>query len=299
MTDDRELNPDAEAIPPDDDELRFAPPLDAPDEAAVEDALDAPDEAAVEEALAALDTPPAGDTAAPEPFDGALDVDAALAAVSRLDDILAEEEAAEQARLAREQAAADEAAQRVERLKHPEYFFAMPPLLITQRGRVDAVVPALALIGVGAWLTFTLTTSGAPPDPLLALAVGAAALSAAFLARWLAAGRWARGALLLALLLLAGAAALYLVAAGPGLVAGWPLLLLAPAAAFAGVGLLARPAQPRLLLTAALLTAAALAGYAVTAGLIPADLQARIAPLWPAAVAALAIALALPLLRRR
>lgn len=294
MTDERELTPAPDdAIPPaDDDELRFAPPLDAPDEAAIEEALDAPDEAAIEEALAAI-------TAPPEPFDSPLDVDAALAAVSRLDDILAEEEAAEQARLAREQAEAEAAEQRAARLRHPEYFFAMPPLLITQRGRVDSVVPALALIAVGAWLTFTLTTSAAPPDPLLALVVIAAALSATLLARWLAAGRWARGLLLLALLILAGAAALYLVAAGPGLAAGWPLLLLAPAAAFAGVGLLARPRQPRLLLVAALLAAAALAGLAVAANVIPPATQAQIAPLWPIAAAALLVALALPLLRRR
>lgn len=306
MTDERELTPDPETTSPEDDELRFAPPLDAPDAAAVEEALeaaglsapvaDAPDAVELGEASAAYAE--ADEPAVPEPFD-ALDVDAALAAVSRLDDILAEEEAAEQARLAREQARAEEAAQRAARLKHPERFFAMPPLLITQRGRVDSVVPALALIGVGAWLTFALTTSETPPDPALALMVGAAALSATFIARWLAAGRWARGTLLLALLVLAGAAALYATAAGPGLIAGWPLLLLAPAAALVGVGLLARPSQPRLLLPAALLVAAALAGLAVTTGLVPADLQAQIAPLWPAAAVVLVIVLALPLLRRR
>jgi hypothetical protein len=288
MTDERELNPDPdEAVPPDDDELRFAPPLDAPDAAAIEDAW----------AAVAHDAP--DDAPAPEAFDSALDVDAALAAVSRLDDILAEEEAAEQARLAREQAAADEAAQRAARLKHPEYFFAMPPLLITQRGRADAVVPALALIGIGAWLTFALTTSETPPDPALVLAVCAAAISVTLIARWLATGRWARGALLLALLIAGGAAALYVAAAGPGLIAGWPLLLLAPAVALAGVGLLARPAQRRLLLPAALLAVTALAGLAVTTGAISADIQAQLVHLWPAAAAAVVLALALPLLRRR
>ncbi|MGQ9890077.1 MAG: hypothetical protein ACUVSX_16560 [Aggregatilineales bacterium] len=290
----------------DENELRFAPPLDAPDAAAVEEALaaagldapvaDAPDAAKLAGADAALEMAQA--RAAPAPFD-ALDVDAALAAVSRLDDILAEEEAAEQARLAREQAEAEQAAQRAARLKHPERFFAMPPLLTVQRGRVDSVVPALALIGLGVWLTFALTTSETPPDATLALAAGTAALALTFIARWLAAGRWARGALLLALLTLAGAAALYAVAVGPGLIVGWPLLLLAPAAALIGVGLLARPSQPRLLLPAALLAAAGLAGYAVTAELIPLDTQAQIAPLWPAAAVALAIVLALPLLRRR
>lgn len=303
MTDAHEQNSPLSSAPPDEAARHFALPLDAPYAAATEEA-----QAAAGAGTPAADAPEAVQLSAPlsdevpapvvpEPFD-VLDIDAALAAVSRLDDILAEEEAAEQARLAREQAEAEQATLRAERLKHPERFFPMPPLLTVQRGRADSVVPALTLISLGLWLTFALTASETP-DPALLLGMCAAALSLAFAARWLAADRWARGMLLLALLPPAGAAALYLIALGPGLVVGWPLLLFVPAAALIGVGLLARPFQPRLLLPATLLIAAALAGYAVTADLIPPDVQAQVAPLWPAVLAVVAIVFGLPLLRRR
>ena len=339
MNDDREQFPDLEPDLPEAEDLRFAPPMDAPEAAAMEEALQVPEPEAeapsmLDDEPFAADPPPliAGDalTAADDdaaemaqPVDDAvesfpaeseydtpadlpaaaafdaLDIDAALAAVSRLDDILAEEEAAELARLAREQADADAVAQRAARLKHPEQFFAMPPLLATQRGRIDSVIPALALIGIGAWLTFALTTSPTPPEPALVLAVCAAGIGLTLLGRWLGAGRWARGALFLALLLLAGAAALYAVSAGPGLVTGWPLLLAVPAVALGAVGLLARPRTPGLLFPAVILIAAALAGFSITSSLIPPDLQTQIAPLWPVAAVVFIAALGLPLLLRR
>ena len=77
----------------------------------------------------------------------------------------------------------------------------MPPLTTLKRGQLGSVVPALLLIGLGAWLTLT-TTSGTPPDPLLVAAVVVGGIVVSLLAQWLGTGRWSRGALFFALLLL-------------------------------------------------------------------------------------------------
>lgn len=246
--------------------------------------------------------------AVPPPQDGmpvtvtdGLDIEAALAAVSSLSDMLAEQEAAEQARLAQIEADAQAAAEQQVRIEHPERFFPVPPLLVSRRGQLDSLVPALLLVAAGAWLTFTLTTSGSLPsaDLLLALVVGG--LGVAFVARWLTSGRWGSGALFVGLsLALAAGVMVFLGQAGsPGWGAGWPLLVGAVGAAMLLTATLARPREGRLLLPAIGLMVASVVGLVVTLGMIPADLLSITAAYWPVPLVVLAVLLILPVVIRQ
>ena len=221
-----------------------------------------------------------------------LDIDAALAAVSTLDDMLAAEEAAEQERQERERIQAELRQQREQRLQNPEAFFPMPPFTTLQRGSLDSVVPALLLIGIGAWLTFTLTTTQTAPDPFLLALVICGGLGVMLLVRWLASGRWAAGTLFFALLLaLVGGGGAFLLTAGL-LVTGWPLLIAA-----GGVALLL--ADQRAFFPGLLLILSGAVAYAATAGIIPSALLTTFAALWPVVLAVIGVLLLLTLFRRR
>lgn len=228
-----------------------------------------------------------------------LDIDAALAAVATLHDVLAEQEASEQAALERQEAAAEAAAEQQARLRHPELFFPMPPFTGLQRGRIDAIVPALALILTGAWLTFTLTTSSIPPDPLPTAVVLATGAALTLLVRWISTGRWSRGTLFFALIIVFTAAGLAVLVLQPGLRNAWPVLLAAPGLAFVLASLLARPTERRLMLPGLMLLFAGAAGLVYSYGLLPANLLITAASLWPAAAIAITILLLLPLITRR
>jgi hypothetical protein len=253
---------DEQKPPEAEDELRFAPLAD--DESATTDNL-APD----------------------------LDLDAALAAVSTLDDMLAEQEAAEQAELARQQAEADAVAEREARLQNPESFFPMPALTTLQRGRLDSVVPALVLIVAGAWLTFAQTT-GASQPVLLVLVV---ALAIILLARWLASGRWALGVLFVALTLLLTTGIFTYLLANALLLTAWPLLIAGVGGAFMLTGLLG--GENRLLLPGLILAFGGGVALTVTNQMLPAPLLEQLALWWPAAVVIVLIVLGLPLVARR
>lgn len=287
-----------------DDEARFAPP-DIHPEDALSDASEAAEAAPIEdepiddveifERAEAVEAEEdvfvivSEDERETLDFSPDLDIDAALAAVSTLDDVLAAQEAAEQERLARE--ASDLAAreQREARRQHPELFFPMPPPSTLQRGRIDSVVPALALIAIGAWLTFVLTTTQSPPDPLLVVLAVVGAVGVSFLARWVSSGRWTRGNLFFALLLIftTGVTAALIVTGN--LITGWPLI-------FAGVGLAFFITNR---FTGLLLIVAGVLGWAVTANLIPASIVTASAGLWPVAVGLILVFLLMPILFRR
>lgn len=274
--------------------MRFAPPdadaAPAPEE--VRDRIDAPP-ADVEDEAEAIEQETNREDLTPAPE---VDLDAALAAISALDDILAEQEAVEQAEQARIQADEEARTTRQARLQNPELFFPMPALSTMQRGRLDSVVPALALIGIGAWLTFALTTGTAPSVGLLALVVGGG-LGLTLLVRWLNSGRWALGALLFALTsLLLGGLFAFLFAQGT-LPVDWPWLLLGPALAFFVTGVIAK--EGKLLLPGLLLAISSLAGLAVTNHLLPDSTLAALAGLWPLALVIIAILLLLPRFARR
>ena len=96
-----------------------------------------------------------------------LDIEAALAAVSTLSDVMAEQEAAELARIARIEAEAQAKVERQARMENPERFFSVPPLTTLKRGQLASIIPAVWLIGLGAWLTFTMTSTHTSPDTSL------------------------------------------------------------------------------------------------------------------------------------
>ncbi len=266
-----------------DDDLRYAPPPEPTDMANT--IIETGESLAVSEF---------------RPTEG-MDIEAALAAVSTISDMLAEQEAEEQARIAREEAAAQAAAERQARLEHPEQFFPVPPQLALQRGSLASIVPALILMVIGAWLTFTLTTTQALPDRnLIGLAVGGG-LMVILLARWLSAGRWGRGLLFIALsLLLTGAATFVLTQTNVlSLSQGWPLVLIAPGLAFIMTSFLAQPQDRRLILPGVLFIAAGAVGFVVTDGLLNTDLLNFAGTLWPAVLAIIAGLWLLPLVFRQ
>lgn len=230
-----------------------------------------------------------------------LDIDAALAAVSSLSDVIAEQVAAEEARLAAQAAAEQAAAERQARLEHPELFFSLPTPVVLKRGHPASVIPGVLLIAVGSWLTFVLTTSSTPPDNGLIIAIAIGSVALALLAHWLGSGRWARGAFFMGITLLALAGGiLVLVQPGtPDLAAGWPLLVIAPGLALLLAAFLTRPAEKRLILPGLILTLSGVMAFALLAGLLGEQIASFIRALWPAAVAILVILLLLPLIVRR
>jgi hypothetical protein len=229
-----------------------------------------------------------------------LDVEGALAAVSSLSDMLAEEEAAEQARLAQAEARARATAERQSRLEHPELFFPMPPPATLYRGHIASIVPALLLILTGAWLTITLTTS-TPPAPALIVVVAAGGVAVTLLVRWLSSGRWARGTLFFALLpLLAGLTIVYLIQPStPGLAQGWPVLLVVVGVAFLLAGLMGQPVDRRMLLPALAFAIAGFAALALTTGVISRALVSTAALWWPVIALVILVIWLLPVVFRQ
>ncbi len=217
------------------------------------------------------------------------DIDAALAAVATLSEIMPEREAEAEARADARQSA-------------PTFIpeMKMPPLTTLKRGQLGSIIPALLLIGLGAWLTVT-TTSGAPPDALLVAALVVGGIAVSLLAQWLGSGRWLRGALFLALvvLLVAGVGFFSVQPAGIDLQRGYPLLLVAVGLAAALSGLLARPVNARLLAPGALAVLAGLVGLVVTLGFVPDTLMTAAVPLAPVVLGIVVILWLLPLIFRR
>jgi hypothetical protein len=209
------------------------------------------------------------------------DIDAALAAVASLSEMTSEAEV-----------------QRAAPTFVPE--MSMPPLTTLKRGQLGSLVPALLLIGIGAWLTLT-TTTGSPPDPLLVAGALVGALIVTLLAQWISSGRWSRGMLFFALigLLVAGVTGFALQPNGLNLAQAYPLLIAAVGLALVLDGFLARPANARLIAPGALLVLAGVIGLTMTLGLIPADVLTFAAPLAPVVLIVVVVLWLLPLVFRR
>jgi len=296
MSDERNLNPDTEDILEEsvsDEDIRYAPPR-LPSDAVSE--LDKGETEAVE-AEEDAEEPHGLDI----PVTDGMDIEAALAAVSTLSDMLAEQEAAEQARIAQAEAEVQAAAERQARLEHPEQFFPVPPLSTLHRGQMASVVPALLLIAIGAWLTFTLTISKTVPDAGLLLGIGLGSLGLTLLVRWLTAARWTHGSLFDGLALLFSAAILIFLLQpfSPGLAQGWPLLLVGIGLSAAVTGFLAFPRERRLFLPGLLLIVAGVAAFVVQMGVLGNEFINIAASLWPAALVVIALIWLLPVFRRR
>lgn len=184
----------------------------------------------------------------------------------------------------------------------PRYDPALPtprPLKV-RRGSALAVLPALALIAVGIGLTIQ-TTTASPLNPLLLAAGGLAALVIVLLGGWLAGGRWSRGLLVIGLGVLAvsGVLAAGLLPGGIDLTLAYPLLIAGLGSAVTVAGVIGRPLDRRWIAVGLLVMLAGGIGLAVTGGVLPTDLLASIAPLWPILVVIVAAIWLSPLVFRR
>lgn len=230
-----------------------------------------------------------------------LDIAAALAAVSSLSDMLAEQEAAEQARIAQEEAEAQAQAERQARLEHPERFFPVPPMTTLKRGQSASVIPAIVLIIIGAGLTFALTAGNVTFTPDLITAVIGGGLGITLISRWLASGRWARGSLFFGLaFLLIGGIIFYLAQpASLGIERGWPLVLAGFGLPFVLTAFLAYPSDRRLLFPGITLIATGVIALTVTTGMLGDSLLTTASTFWPVALIALAVIWLLPMIFRQ
>jgi hypothetical protein len=247
-----------------------------------------------------------GDEMPPDDFDGvlnmgaALDVDAALASVAALPDVVAERTAQEEAERARIEAEAQ--AREADASRRATHYFARPPRVALQRGRLSSVIPALVLIATGAWLTLTLTTSEEQTLETGSTAlVIAGGLGLMMLAYWIGSGRWSRGACFGGLFILLSAAVLVFLTQDDTLQAdGWPMLIVAGGVAALLTALLAQPTSGRLIFTGlALVVAGLLALFVVTSDTLLDDLNDYGAIMGGVALVATLILMALPVLAGR
>jgi hypothetical protein len=319
--DEQDRTPDTELPSSDfdqsDEDLRYAPPVEAqplPEtvEETVSPALsivEAENASTFPESEADSEFAPAsqqpsvevtGDSLPVTVTDG-LDIEAALAAVSTLSDVMAEQEAAEQARVARIEAEAQAKVERQARMDNPERFFSVPPFMTLKRGQLASIIPAVWLIGLGAWLTFSLTTTRTAPDTSLLIVVIVIGLGLTLLARWIASHRWARGSLFFGLIcLLFGGLFFYINQPKAfGFASAWPLFISAFGLAMLLTRVLAVPGDKRLSYPAVIFIIAGLVGAVITMGLLPTNLTNMAASLWPLALVIIVVIWLFPLVFRQ
>ncbi len=262
-----------------------------------------------------------------------IDVESALGAVSNLDEMIAEQEAAEEAerRQQREAQAAVRARQRaaealertrqeeIERQAYAEKAkvaaaeavirdeearledilanpMPRPQVLEMGRGSLMSILPGAALAGIGAWLTFAYTTGSAPPPTtVVALLLGLFAL--VLVLGWMSAGRWNRGVLFMALWGMLSAGGVY--AAGTVLGVGLPaLLVLALGGAVFLSGVIARPVSGGAVLFGLMLLVGGGVALADALGQMPPVVSDVIGTGWVAVAVIAGLVLILPIFRR-
>lgn len=268
---------------------------------------------------------PHEDTATDDLLSGDLDIDAALAAVGSLSEVIEEQQAAEaeeRRRLARIEAEdrARQAVLEVERQRELEeqqraeeeyqrwvanYDFKRPPLVQLQRGRLASLVPALILMAVGVYLTFLQTLAPEPAEPVFILLIVAAGIGLTLIAYWLASRRWARGAFFLGVTILLSGGLIYFltVFSTVGIVTGWPLILVAVAVAMFLAALMCRPTLRQVIPLALALAAGGGFMLAANLDLLPPDIAVGIADVigqtWPVVLVAALVLMLLPVVLRR
>ena len=201
-----------------------------------------------------------------------LDIDAALASIVSLGDAVAEHDEAEAEEIARQEAESlvieqAEQAVREEAERRAAYYLPRPPMMTMQRGKAASSIPALLLIIIGSWLTFTFTTSDTPPPITTITLVAMGGIGLSLLAYWWSSGRWAIGALFGGTnLLLFSLSIIYLSQPDSLGSDGWPLLIVVPGVALLLGAILSSPVGKYHTLTGILLVMAGLLGLAVTTG---------------------------------
>lgn len=180
---------------------------------------------------------------------------------------------------------------------------AHPDMFTMRRGQVASVLPALLLIGIGAWLTFVTTTADTALPVLdgatvLVLLVGV--VGVALLAHWWASRRWARGNFFISLsLVFVSLVAFFLLQPNQlGLQEGWPLLFSGLGLAMMFTGLLTQPRSGGLAANGLLVIILGAVATTVTARLLPEQVLSMAADIWPVAIVILVIMLLVPVIRR-
>lgn len=112
--------------------------------------------------------------------------------------------------------------------------FPHPPMSVLHRGQLASVIPALLLMGIGAYLTVIFTTSELTLSPILIGSIGLSVLGVMFISQWLSSARWTVGNFFLGLaFLLVGLSSFYLtLPTNLSWVNGYPLLMTAIGLAF-------------------------------------------------------------------
>lgn len=174
------------------------------------------------------------------------------------------------------------------------------PVSSLHRGQLASVVPALLLIGIGAYLTFMVTTSGTDFDPVLITAVLVGGVGVMLLAQWISSSRRAIGSFFIgALLLLTGGTVAYLVIPNNlSLIDGYPLILTAIGTAFVLSDVFV-PSGRRIWLVGLILAIAGLAGVVTTTSILDTGIAQSSGRLLPVAIVIVVVLLIAPILRRR
>ncbi len=229
-----------------------------------------------------------------------MDVDAALAAVSQLSLLTANEDDMTDDTVSTDtdsspiQSESDSIIEIVDD-------FEIPQEITMTRGQLSSILPAVTLIILGGWLTFTLTTTDTIPSAGLLLSVVLIGIGVVFLSQWLNSSRWSGGNFFIgASTALIGGIQLYLSQVAPAaLNNAWALWIVAIGLALFGAGYLALPRLPRLSIMGILIIIAGGIGYVLTSGAISAEVVGFIGNLWIVGAVILGVMLLAPLLRRR
>ena len=224
-----------------------------------------------------------------------LDIEAALASVSSLSDVIAEQEAQEVAERTRQ----EETQRKYEEqeAQRAAYYLPRPSMHTLQRGQMGSVIPALMLILLGAGLTFALSSEDTTLSGGMIALITMGAFGVLLIAQWLSSGRWSRGALFGGLSLIFVTGGLYFLANNDPGADGYPLLLSAIGVAAVLSGILAPVMSKYQFFVGVASIIAGVVSYSVN--ISDADLQSLNPGLLIGVVVAIAVLYIAPLAMRR
>ncbi|GAB5490762.1 MAG: hypothetical protein Phog2KO_09770 [Phototrophicaceae bacterium] len=183
----------------------------------------------------------------------------------------------------------------------PQYetAFPHPPMSVLHRGQLASVIPALLLIGIGAYLTFVFTTSELTLNPLLIGSIGLSVLGVILIGQWLSSARWTIGSFFLGLsCLLLGLSSAYLsLPTNLTWINGYPLLIIAIGTAFVITDIVV-PSGRRIWLIGLILAIIGLSGLITTTALVNIAMPFS-GVLLPVAIGIMLILLIAPIFARR
>jgi hypothetical protein len=200
-------------------------------------------------------------------FSDELDIESALASVANLSALITD---------TTEMVQADAKPKSAHKETAPPIFesnFPHPPFLSLERGQMPSVIPALALMAIGAGLTFLLITGAESVNTGLIGILAIGGICTLLLLVWLASGRWARGALFLALMIATTAGILAYLPQTTWGMAGLPLLLCGWGASVILSGWLSPKSTTQGLFVGILLIVMGASGFVFTAGLLPVNIM--------------------------